>query len=319
MKKRVLTIGILAVMLLTSLVVTFLSKSITASPAADIVAYETDQRIVIDGIPNEPVWLVAPSVDIPLAATPMGGGGVATVTVTAVHNGTHIFILAQWSDPTESRVWRKTEPPYEDRFAIMFEIATQMTSPCMKTVGNGAVTDGEVDLLHWHAARDDPDGGNYSQWEPNPPYPYASDQYSNTTKRYRDAKQGVPLGPGANHWDWPAKGEWTNSTPTGTWTLELMRKLATGDSFDVQFSTDSTVDASFAVYDGGANETYAVKSISPWKTIEVSSQSLLSLITGAQGPAGEAGAPAPDWVSYTSIGAVVIAIAAIAISLLRKS
>lgn len=336
MNKRVLTMGILAAMLLTSMMAAFLNKPTTAQVAADIVVYQTDQKIVIDGIANEPVWLVAPSVKIPLTFLE---GATASVTITAVHNGTHIFVLAQWSDSTESRLWSKPPPggagpPYEDRLAIMFEITTQMTNPCMLTNTNGAVTDGEVDLVHWHAARDDPDGLNYTQWEPNPPYPYASDQYSNTTARYRDVKKGVPLGTGANHWDWPAKGEWSNSTPTGTWTLELMRKLSTGDPFDAQLSVDSTIDASFAVYDGGSNETHAVKSISSWKTIELSSASLLSLITGPQGPQGEtgaqgpagptgpegpAGAPAPDWVSYSSIGAIVIAVIAVALSFLKRS
>lgn len=313
MSKRVLKMGILAMMLLTSVIATFLNKPTAAQLAADIVAYETDQKIVIDGVANEAVWLVAPSVEIPLTRMT---GYTARVTITAVHNGTHIFILAQWPDPTESRIWHdKGNPPYEDRLSIMFEIATEMTYPCMDPIAakKGATTDGEVDLLHWHAARDDPNGLNYTEWAPNPPYPYASDQYSNTTKRYRDDKAG------GSHWDWPAKGEWTNSTPTETWTLELMRKFTTGDSLDVQFSANSTIDASFAVFDGGNNETHETKSTSNWYTLEISSESLLSLITGPQGPAGEAGAPAPDWISYTSIGAIAIAVIAIAISLLKKS
>lgn len=276
MDHRVSTLVLLAALLSGSLAVYGTGAPFAGAQAADIVAKKTAESIVVDAVAAEELWAKVPGVDIPLSASAEGGGHIAKVTIKAAHDGKQIFILAIWADPTEDRVWHTPEQypqgPFEDRVALMFSIGpVDMAFPCMKLGTNGAVTAGKVDLWHWHGARDDSDGKNFTTTKPPPkgfwyhPYPVADDQYANTTARYDDKKLG------GSRDDVRAKGRWS----AGVWTVEMVRSLTAPDpNFDAALGVGTTIQVSFAVYDGGKAETEAVKSTSPWKILQVSSESI---------------------------------------------
>jgi len=316
-----------------------LKTQFAGAAGADIVALRTNESIIIDGIANEGFWSRIPGVDIPLSASITGGGKTATVTVKAAHNSTHIFLLAVWSDRTEDRVWHSPgaypNGPFEDRVAVLISRGTPtMTSPCMKFGTNGAVTAGEADLWHWHAARDDPDGMNFTYTSPPPadkwyhPYPVSDDQFANTTARYNDSSVG------GNRNNIRAKGEWSGA---GIWTVEHVRTLAAPDTkYDAALTVGSTVQVSFAVYDGGQAETEETKSISGWKTLEISSnyvyleqetQDLTQTTQTANQTANDALAAADaarkaaDFatnISYASVGLAIVAIIVAVVVVFRK-
>jgi len=338
-----LTLGVASILLA-------FKTTFAAPAAADIVALKTNESITIDGRANEGFWSRIPGVEIPLAASTAEGGKVTKLTVKAANNGTHIFLLTVWSDRTEDRVWHRPADyptgPFEDRVAVLISIgAPAMTSPCMKFGTNGAVTAGEADLWHWHAARDDPDGMNFTYTSPPPadkwyaPWPVSDDQYANTTARYNDKAAG---GRAEGRWDVRAKGEWVGA---GIWTVEHARTLSAPDAkFDAALTTGTTVQVSFAVYDGGQAETEETKSISSWKTLEISSKYVyleqetqdtsqtaqtanqtatdaLSAAQAAQTAADEAkkAADFATTMGYASIGIAAVAIiVAIAVVLRKK-
>src|SRR3990170_2007493 len=108
--------------------------------------------------------------------------GDVTVTLKAVYTDTHIYLLAQWPDKTETveqhpytfdgQKWGKPEEPLEDRFAIQWNISTADferkgcavlchtgtrypdKKPRMHTNAPGEFTD----EWHWKGARSNPMG-----------------------------------------------------------------------------------------------------------------------------------------------------------------
>ncbi len=327
-------------MFLTSVLVTaFLSRPISASPAADIVAKKVTESIVVDGMDYESFWQNVSWVEFPLTSTGVGGGHVTSVKVKMVHNGEYLFVLAQWSDPTDSDDKLLGS---EDRFAVMVSIgAPQMATPCMKPLTNGAILAGEADHWHWKAARSDGDGKNFTYvsrggvlYGPMPhPYSFAMDEYINTTARWREGLSEYtemnatkyPFEATLHLYDVQAKGTWIGTSEGGQWTLELARKFTTDDParVDHQFALGEEFSFAIAVYDGGEGEDGDIKSITTWHTTELSSEVLSPAPpgpqgeqgatgpqgeTGAQGPAGE---PAPEWTNYVSIGGLILAVIAI--------
>ena len=251
---------VIVAILAVSLLLATTSPRIAISQAPEIVAIRVDGSLKLDGVADEPFWAEAPEVDVPLAASAAGGGHVSLVDIKAAHNGTWLFILAKWRDPTATI---ELEPGEEeqDRFVIMWHIRGPMMGyPCMQLGTNGAVTQGEVDLWHWHGAEDNPDSPNYGEGgKVTPPHPYAADQYANTQARSSD--------PGDSFWDIWARGKWSN----GVWTLEIARPFTTADTeHDVQFEVGNTYHAAFAVFEGGSGESEAVKSTSAWYSLVIS-------------------------------------------------
>lgn len=268
--------AIIAVALLISLA----NPPLVAAQAPEIVAKRIEGTVTVDGLATESVWAKAPAVTIPLSASTDEGGHVSSITVKAVNNGEWLYLLIQWEDPTASLLQNVTAESHpveeeeeeeeeemaaeqEDRLAVMWYIrGNLMAYPCMKMGTNGAVTQGEVDLWHWHGARDNPDSPHYGHdGKYNPPHPFAVDQYSDTEARSSDK--------GDSFWDVYARARWSD----GVWTMELGRAFQTGDTAqDVQFQLGESYPVAFAVFEGGSGETEESKSISSWYTLEISDQ-----------------------------------------------
>lgn len=159
-----------------------------AQPYLPIHAINASVLMDIDGIPNEPQWQEATSIDVHT----MGGAnfvdGQTTVTIKALSNNHETFFLFSWPDPTQSLShlplekttsgWRVKEngfynfdeqSHYEDKFAVMLSSTCQHgadntvhlgKAPIHNKPGNWhgkgyhASLDGRTrDLWHWKAVR----------------------------------------------------------------------------------------------------------------------------------------------------------------------
>ncbi len=262
----------------TSFMLVAFKVNIVAAQAPEIVAKRIEGGIVLDGVASEDFWEKAPAITVPLSASTAAGGHVKSVTVKAVHNGSWLFILLTWEDPTMNIEHAEEEEEEEhhlevlkeqlaaaelqDRAALLWYMGGGLMSlPCMKLGTNGAVTEGEADLWHWHAASNNPDS---PQYEATAPHPFATDEYTNTQARTEDS--------GESEYDVWARGKWSN----GVWTLELARKFNTKDAeHDVQFKLGETYHVAFAIYDGGSGEDEESKSTSKWYLLEISNEWLI--------------------------------------------
>lgn len=340
--RKALATILLTVLFAISVMATLMQAPIKASPAAEIIAKQVTESIVVDGIGYESFWQNISWSELPLTSTGAGGGHVTSVKVKMAHNGEYIFVLFQWSDPTNSNDKLLGS---EDRLAMMISIGTpEMATPCMKPGTNGAILAGEADQWHWKAARTDGDGKNFTYvsrkgvtYGPMPhPYSFAMDEYINTTARWREGLSEYtemnatkyPFEASLQLYDVQAKGTWFGTSQGGQWTLEFARKFTTDDPsrVDHQFVLGEEISYALAVYDGGQGEDEEIKSITTWHTTELSSEMLSPLPQGPQGeqgPAGpqgeqgsrgEQGLPGestPEWTNYLSIGALVLALVGI--------
>ncbi len=337
---KVLATTLLMTLFAISVLATVFQAPIKASPAAEIVAKRVTESINVDGMAYESFWQNISWVEFPLTSTGLGGGHVTSVKVKIAHHGEYLFVLAQWSDPTDSDDKLQGS---EDRFAMMISIGTpEMVTPCMKPGTNGAILAGEADQWHWKAARTDGDGKNFTYvsrrgvtYGPMPhPYSFAMDEYINTTARWREGLSEYtemnatkyPFEATLHLYDVQAKGTWIGTSEGGQWTLELARKFTTDDPnrIDHQFAIGQEFSFALAVYDGGEGEDEDIKSITgTWHTAELSSEMLSPPLRGPQGPPGEqgpagpqgeqgqSGVTAPEWTNYVSVGALILALIAI--------
>jgi hypothetical protein len=139
---------------------------VVAEVVADAEAPRIDGRV-------EPVWERAPAVRFALAE---GSQGTVEVTLRALRTGTHLYLLLQWPDKTESlnrfREWTpggwRAGRGREDRLNLAWPIggsvpafpATGCQGLCHKTEGvmKTGVPPEKVDLWYWMAQRTNPTG-----------------------------------------------------------------------------------------------------------------------------------------------------------------
>lgn len=312
--------NLLALAMVFSVAVGILSIApVTLTTPADIVIKKVSEPVTIDGRATELFWEKAQAIEFPLEATMEGGGHINEVTMKVVNDGSNIYLLFQWSDPTESRIKGGDTKANEDRLAVMVSLdpgEPEMPYPRHQIGTHGAAEAGKYDMWHWKAARTDSEGANFSAvtregitYTFDHPYSFALDEFGNTTERYREGLteyvEKDPNHPLAkyNEYDVKAKGIWANSE----WTLEMARKYTTTDPdyADKQFKQGENFYFAIAVYDGGEGEDLAVKSVTPWHAAQLSDESLI--------PAAR-----PVYIFYAA-GAVMVVLAAIgAIFVLRR-
>jgi hypothetical protein len=116
-----------------------------------------DENIIaIDGFDNEPAWIRAPEVTVPLVY-----GSVNSVSVKALYSSTDVFIRVRWRDDSEDRqhhpwVWDETSEQYvtspqiEDSLILSFEAGCEWFPSFLA----GYVYD--FDGWQWLAAQSDP-------------------------------------------------------------------------------------------------------------------------------------------------------------------
>ncbi|MBI4562232.1 MAG: hypothetical protein HY724_09325 [Candidatus Rokubacteria bacterium] len=152
----------------------------------------------VDGDAKDEAWAKARPLEVRVKE---GAIGDVTVTMKAVYTNTHIYLLAQWPDKTETvehhpytfdgQKWSEPEEPLEDRFGIQWNISAADferkgcavlchtgtrypdKKPRMHTNAPGEF----ADEWHWKAARSNPMG-------------YVDDKYTDNAVDPKDDEAG---------------------------------------------------------------------------------------------------------------------------------
>lgn len=234
-----------------------------------------DQAPIIDGVQDE-VWSKAKPVTVEVREA-IGGAGQRTVTLRAVYTNDTLYVLAQWKDATRSDVrdpyvWNASKNAYErptkpdDQFALEFPISGQFDQNMLSTE-----REFEADVWHWKAGRGNPNGWvddkrhliRHSSFEGAKEYKLGG-HATVYIARPNDAGS-VPYktrpAPTSNSGD--VVDSFEPQEPTGscadvrgkgvhdglTWTLEMARKLNTGQPDDAVLYLDRDNSCGIAVLD----------------------------------------------------------------------
>jgi hypothetical protein len=239
--------------------------ALNAAEIPKLVAAKISQPPALDGKAGDSAWQTAKPVEVVAKGVmPKTRGTSSTVTLRAAHTDTHIYLLVQWTDATKSDaghkswVWDAAKNAYaedtdrEDALSVAFEHTGTFTADMLS--GDEAVWD----VWHWKAFRTNPQGfamdrsHHYFKTQPT------MKANKHTAKDGKDVwiarpedkgetvekKQAAPTEnkgarvpqylagtPTVSAADVQAKGAWSD----GKWTLELARKLNTGNADDAAF------------------------------------------------------------------------------------
>lgn len=240
-------------------------SALNAAEIPKLVAAKITQPPALDGKAGDSAWQSAKPVEVVAKGVmPKTRGTSSTVTLRAAHTDTHIYLLVQWTDDTKSDaghktwVWDATKNAYaedtdrEDALSIAFEHTGPFTADMLS--GGDAVWD----VWHWKAFRTNPQGfamdrsHHYFKSQPtvkankhtakdgSDVWIARPEDTGDTVEKKQTAPtenkgarvpqylHGTPTGSAA---DVQAKAAWAD----GKWTLELARKLDTGNADDTKF------------------------------------------------------------------------------------
>lgn len=243
-----------------------------------LVSVRVTSATIVDGNGSDPVWRSAAPLEV-VAKRVMGSNiGLSTrTTVRSVHTATHIYFLVSWEDATEdifhkSWVWNAEKKAYEegpdreDMFALGFEHTGNFTADMLSPV------DSVWEIWHWKAFRTNPQGyamdktHRYARSKPEgranahkardgsevwiSRQEDAGDtvekkQAAPTTYRGDRMPQYSPGTPSGSAADVRAKGVWAS----GRWTLEIERRLVTGQPDDTAFDLKRSYKMALATFD----------------------------------------------------------------------
>lgn len=245
------------------------------SQTQNLTAIEVGQDPGLD--PDAAVWDRVGSVQVPLSAQRSAyiiGGSAKTVQAQAVQHKGRIYVRLAWDDPTNDDATVRVED-FADAAAIEFPAdgAASIPSICMGQA-NAA-----VNIWHWRA------DSNAGLLDPTEVYTSASvDGYPSTETLFYTAREaGNPF---AN----PdlgsvqtlvsrAFGELTTLEEQDVegfgrhdgsgWAVVFARPFEAPTAGHAAFSTSTTMDLAFAVWDGSEDERNGRKSVSQFVTLSI--------------------------------------------------
>ena len=264
-------------------VLTATGTRLAASQETVLTAKRIDGDVPVHQ-PWSAFWDDVPGVDVPLSAQsvtpPMGGRG-STMSARAVNDGTNLYVLVEWQDPSAERSVGKTED-FSDAVAVQFPAVagTQVPAFCM---GDPTAT---VNVWQWRAAwqADVARGfqGDLKDRYPNSAvdeYPFGDDPVFypgratgnplSVMDRATPVDNLVAAGFGSltadpfaavNGW-----GEWRD----GRWRVVFTRPLQVGREGNVELYKDTWTDVAFAVWDGAAQERDGIKSVGNFVALDI--------------------------------------------------
>lgn len=252
--------------------------------AATITFNQLDSAPILDGKTND--WASVTAVSIPLKNNnPKGKSDIKQVSLKSGVHGDSVYFLLEWKDGSHDNqhkpfVWDAGKNKYvsgkqrEDRLAIQFGISGDYD---VNWISGKLFT---ADTWHWKAARSNGLGiaqdkmtvirsdkakkaykgtaQNGSTVYIQRPSDKGSKLYS--TKRYSSKvddlmpKYILASSVSGSVADVKAKGVWDN----GQWTLELSRKLNTGNSDDVVFQPGQSVQGGIAVFNHTGDDDHNI-------------------------------------------------------------
>jgi hypothetical protein len=241
------------------------APALNAAEIEKLVAAKISQPPTLDGKADDAAWQSAKPVEVVAKGVmPKTRGTSSTVTLRAAYTDTHIHLLVQWTDATQSDsghktwVWDAAKNAYaedtdrEDALSIAFEHTGPFTADMLS--GEEAVWD----VWHWKAFRTNPQGfamdrshhyfksqptvkankhttkDGSDEWIARPEDSgdtVEKKQPAPTENKGARVPQYLPGTPTGSAADVQAKGAWAD----GKWTLELARKLNTGHADDTAF------------------------------------------------------------------------------------
>jgi len=247
--------------------------------AETVPVHPLTAKPTLDG--NGADWAKVPAVQVQLK----GKLGIGAITVKCGTYKGEVFLLVSWKDPTEDTqhkpfVWDKTQGKYvagpqrEDRLALQFAMTGQYTANWFS--GNSFT----ADMWHWKAARSNPSGLAHDKMTIVSTTPMkkafetkaengktiyirrpgdTGDKLYKTVRYTKHQGDMVPKyvlapNPKGSVTDVKARGVWNN----GVWTVELSRKLNTGNKDDVVFRKGKTVLGGIAVFNQSGDDKHDV-------------------------------------------------------------
>ena len=253
----------------------------TAMAETVITAVNLAAAPAIDGSAGD--WANVPSTDVPLT----GKGGVDSVSVSSGINGDMIYFLVVWKDETNNSlhkpyVWDADQNKYkrsrdkEDRLAFAFPIEGDFSN---NHVGGNIFKN---DVWHWKASRSNPvglahdkshvtsdtefkkakdfkhDGGVIYQARPSD----SGDKLYTAAKPTEKTDAIVPSynvnsAPKGSIADIQARGTWSD----GVWTLEMARKLDTGNADDAVIPTSGSIQMAIAAFNDVDGKKHSVSEV----------------------------------------------------------
>lgn len=234
---------------------------------------------------QHPAWRSAQAIEIPL----QGAAGTArSVRLKAVHDGTSVYLLAEWADPTRDEtyrpwLWDPAAANYhqtaqlDDAFSVLLYREGSASSSCML---EGQEVDADLWLWRagWGALSSLADDGRLrvsrSRIPQANPYPVRSGQGQVWIRQdWDEGAPGwslfIPVGrttetvasyraarPRGSRGDVATAASWTD----GRWRVAFRRALDTAQPDDVPLVPDTSVLASFAAYDKADRANHASSS-----------------------------------------------------------
>lgn len=234
--------------------------------------------------PRASVWRRAPEIELALTAQavtyPFGGGGVPSVRVRAMHDGSSLYVRVAWQDDTEDMSTVAAED-FADAVAVQFPAIAAATAPaiCMGQADAG------VNIWHWRA-------------DAERPLPMAADElhpdgyvdlYQATDDLYFPAREagnpiaqraGGPvqdlvavgfgsLGPAPDR-AVAGAGDWDGVE----WAVVFARQFDVVDDQRPTFAVGTTTDVAVAAWNGATDDRNGQKAISPFLQLSISAADL---------------------------------------------
>ncbi len=253
-----------------------------AAQETTLTAPTVEAAPTLDGKADDACWSKAKELKVAVVEAMDNTKGKSTVTVKAVRKGDELYLLLQWKDESESAqhkpwVWDKEKNEYieatdvEDCAVVSFALSGEFDANMLAGI------ESTWDVWHWKAARTNPAGFAmdkrhiYSEkksdakamkyraindkdiWISRP-----EDGGGSATKKTpkpekltdKVVQQSTAQTPAGSAADVKAKGAWKD----GVWTLELCRKLKTGNEDDAVFEPGKAIPFAIAILDASEEE-----------------------------------------------------------------
>lgn len=280
-RRRFVTLGGLAAVLLAAAVLQLVDANPAASQTMTLRAFQASEEPDID--PWADGWKRATFVQIPLTAQAgaysAGGGSIPILTARALHYNGVLYIRAEWEDATRDGSTIRVQD-FSDAVAVEFPArsATSVPSICMGQANGG------VNIWQWRA---DSEGGiqdpaDYYTNSLVESYPSKEDLFYTARAAgnpYADPSQGPvqnllaqafgTIGPAATQ-DVQGKGAWKD----GRWAVVFVRPFAGRELDQASFAAGTQTDMAFAVWNGSEGDRNGQKSVSQFVTLSVSGATL---------------------------------------------
>ena len=317
---------LLGLVLLCTAALTFYKIPIASSQGLTLIAAPVEGDLPF-GDPDSDLWGGASAVEVPLSAQNISKPilletRVKSLAVRALHNGSQIAMLVEWTDDTQDdHVVRAQD--FRDAVALQFPLVEGQPYFCMGQAG------GDVNIWHWKAdwqadiaSRQDMETAYPNMYVDGYPYAEVDAEAVASVGDYSDPNYlpalqagnlfasaarlspvedliaggfGTLTSQAAEGQNVQGYGAWKD----GKWRVIFSRDLASASAEDVTFAAGKTHAVAFAVWDGANNERNGQKSTSQWLSLQLQQ-------ARSQAPGAEAAPVERPWYKDPQTMAIIL-------------